>query len=81
MGAYLSSSDTIENLVHRNNNHDKQKHFLICESCFWCASSIISLLLFASDPNFKNDKAISRCPVCDGHKISVLPFFPRGLQI
>jgi hypothetical protein len=73
MGSYVS-------LIIRN-NHDKQKHFLICESCFWCASSIMSSILFASVLSLKKDKTISRCPVCDRDKISVLPFFLRGMQI
>jgi hypothetical protein len=74
MGGYVGFSDTIESLISRN-NHDKQKHFLICESCFWCASSIMSSILFASVLSLKEDKTISRCPVCDRDKISVLPFF------
>ena len=39
----------------------KQKHFLLCESCFWCASSIY----------IDSKKWI--CPVCNNIKIESIP--------
>jgi rubrerythrin len=54
------------------NNHKKQMHFLICESCFWRAST----------PNlhFIEDETIPKCPLCDGNRIGVIPI-SRGLQL
>jgi hypothetical protein len=44
-----------------------QKSFLVCESCFWCASS----LYWIED----KDKApqILRCPNCPNGKVELLP--------
>jgi hypothetical protein len=39
----------------------KQKHFLLCESCFWCASSI-----YIDSMNWI-------CPVCNNIKIESIP--------
>ena len=39
----------------------KQRHFLLCESCFWCASSIY---LVSMD---------WICPVCNNSKIESIP--------
>ena len=39
----------------------KQRHFLLCESCFWCASSIY---LVSMD---------WICPVCSNSKIESIP--------
>ena len=78
MSASVSHIDTTENLFYGNNNHGKQKHFVICESCFWCASSISSWS--TSDPSLTQDEAISKCPLCDSDKINSIPLLPRGLQ-
>jgi hypothetical protein len=53
-----------------NNNHDgednkelsKQIHFMICESCFWCASYISSKSI-----------SIAKCPNCYNNKIEWMP--------
>jgi hypothetical protein len=39
----------------------KQRHFLLCESCFWCASSIY---LVSMD---------WICPICNNSKIESIP--------
>jgi hypothetical protein len=39
----------------------KQRHFLLCESCFWCASSIY---LVSMD---------WICPVCNNNKVESIP--------
>src|SRR5262245_37740390 len=36
-------------------------HFLICQSCFWCASY------------FNYAEVISRCPTCDSNNVESLP--------
>ena len=54
----------------KNNRHDRdnkiglsrQIHFLLCESCFWCASYI-------SSKNF----SIAKCPNCYSNKIEWMP--------
>jgi hypothetical protein len=58
-------------LVNNNNNHgrddkkelSKQIHFLLCESCFWCASYISSKSI-----------SIAKCPNChSNNKIKWMP--------
>jgi hypothetical protein len=43
-------------------NTDKKVDFLLCHSCFWCASYF----------NF-GELSIVRCPVCDNSRIEQLP--------
>lgn len=43
----------------------KQTYFLMCGSCFWCASAL-------SLRPIRNE-TISKCPMCDGNKISIIP--------
>ena len=53
-----------------NNNHDvkgnkelsKQIHFMICESCFWCASYMSSKSI-----------SIAKCPNCYNNRIEWMP--------
>jgi hypothetical protein len=46
----------------------KQIHFLLCESCFWCAS-----LLRSNDVN-NNDNIISKyCPSCSNNRVQSMP--------
>ena len=40
----------------------KRIHFLICDSCFWCASCI-------------NDHAASECPTCNTCMVKSMPVF------
>jgi hypothetical protein len=49
--------------------HNKQKYFLICESCFWCASSLLSNL----NPHLVKDERIPKCPTCKNDRIRVIP--------
>ena len=77
MTGLISSLETTGNPSYAN-NHNKQKHFLICELCFWCAS-----LLLLSTPNthmFKNE-TIRKCHVCKSKRIRVIPASLRGLQV
>ena len=52
-----------------NNNGDdrkelyKQIHFLLCESCFWCATSYLS----------SKNVSIAKCPNCYDNKIKWMP--------
>jgi hypothetical protein len=54
-----------------NNNHQdgndqkgnsRQIHFLLCESCFWCASYL----------SLKN-VSVAKCPICYSNKIEWIP--------
>jgi rubrerythrin len=74
MAGFVSSIETTGNPSYRN-NHNKQKHFLICESCFWCASS-----LSTPDPHLINDETIPKCPLCKSNRIRVIPVL-RGLRV
>ena len=60
-----------------NNNHDaagykelsKQIHFMICQSCFWCASYISSKTI-----------SIAKCPNCYNNKIEWMPILKVDLH-
>lgn len=56
-----------------DNNHEKRKHFLICESCLWCASSL-------STPGklFKIETT-TKCPLCNNDRVMIIPLFLGGL--
>jgi hypothetical protein len=45
----------------------KQINFMLCESCFWCASSLSSSLLYY----FSNNDTVSNCPICN--KLKLIP--------
>jgi len=42
----------------------ESKYFLICKSCFWCASC------------FNGSNMITRCPVCDNNNDGLLDSIP-----
>jgi len=43
----------------------KQVDFLLCKSCFWCASHLNA-----------NSRSISKCPYCYNNKIRSMPMPP-----
>jgi hypothetical protein len=47
----------------------KQINFMLCESCFWCASSLSSSSLYY----FSNDDTVSNCPICNKHTLKLIP--------
>jgi hypothetical protein len=53
--------------ANRNSPHGnrRQIYFVICESCFWCAS--------APSPRRVRNETISKCPSCEGDRISITP--------
>ena len=57
--AYHPNTDKLSN--EKKRIITKQRHFLLCESCFWCASSIY---LVSMD---------WICPVCNNSKIESIP--------
>jgi hypothetical protein len=47
------------------NNYSTDRHFVLCESCFWSAT------IFKSDK--KQEQIINTCPVCfNDHSISLI---------
>lgn len=57
---------SIENYIKLNtkNTASHQAHFLLCETCFWCATCLI---------NSSGPTTILNCPICNNAKIESLP--------
>jgi hypothetical protein len=53
----------------------KQINFMLCESCFWCASSLSSSLLY----DLSNDDTVSKCPICNEHTLKLIPIYNKSL--
>lgn len=51
-----------EGKINEKTKLPKQIHFLICESCFWCASRI-------------DDYVFSECPTCNTSMVKSMPIF------
>src|SRR5919198_949395 len=55
----------------------KQIHFLICESCFWCASLLRSNNnnnYTTADITTNNDNIITKhCPSCSNNRVESIP--------
>jgi rubrerythrin len=65
---YIETTGNNSGFVNKR-ERQKQMYFLICESCFWCAST--------SNLYFIKDEAIGKCPLCDDDRLSVIPIL-RG---
>jgi hypothetical protein len=69
-GIIMFNTCRLESGLNNNNNHDgddkkelfKQIHFLLCESCFWCASYLSS-----------KSVSVAKCPNCYNNKIEWMP--------
>ena len=46
----------------------KEIHFLICQSCFWCAS-----LLRSNDNNNNYNTSTKHCPSCSNKRVESIP--------
>ena len=71
----LNYSQTTQDPVSKNRReHKRQKqiYFLICESCFWCASAL-SLRPIGNE-------ITPKCPICNDDGISIVPI-SRGRQL
>jgi hypothetical protein len=53
----------------------KQINFMLCELCFWCASSISSSSLYL----LSNDDTVSKCPICNKHTLKLIPIHNKSL--
>ena len=53
----------------------QQIHFLLCRSCFWCASHVIMSDGSNSNKNsvLTSSTLITKCPICKNDKIESLP--------
>lgn len=47
------------------NTHGRKYYFMICDTCFWCASGF--------QPDLPNYCKTFLCPVCKGSKIEAIP--------
>lgn len=54
----------------------KQINFMLCESCFWCASSLSSS---SSLHDLSNDDAVSKCPICNENTLKLIPIYNKSL--
>jgi CheY-like chemotaxis protein len=71
----LNYSQTTQDPVSENKRGLKRQNqifFLICESCYWCASAL------SLRPT--RNETTPKCPICDGDGISIIPI-SRGHQL
>ena len=54
----------------------KQKNFILCESCFWCASSLSSP---SSLYDLSNEDTFSKCPACNEYSLKLIPIYNKSL--
>jgi hypothetical protein len=68
--ASLSSQYSLDKYGSKDNNNDKilEIKFLLCNSCFWCASYYLN----SSDKN-----RITRCPACYSGELESMPISSR----
>jgi hypothetical protein len=68
----------VEGLIETETNVDyskkikifRQTNFMLCESCFWCASLLSSS---SSLYYFSNDDILSKCPICNEYTLKLIP--------
>ncbi len=51
----------------------KKSFFMICDACFWCASSI--------ETNIPNYAQVALCPLCKGTNIQMIPLALDIMQL
>ena len=54
----------------------KQIDFMLCESCFWCASSLSSSSLYDLS---NDDNTVSKCPICNEYALKLIPIYNKSL--
>ena len=57
----------------------KQINFILCESCFWCASSLSSSSSSLFD--LSNDDTVSKCPACNEYSLKLIPTYNKSLLL
>jgi hypothetical protein len=74
----------VEGLIETRTNVDyydkktkisKQINFMLCESCFWCASSLSSSSLY----DLSDDDTVSKCPICNEYTLKLIPIYNKSL--
>jgi hypothetical protein len=55
----------------------KQINFMLCESCFWCASSLSSSSSLYDLSN--DDDRLSKCPICNEYTLKLIPIYNKSL--
>ena len=58
----------------------KQIDFILCESCFWCASSLPSPTS-SSLYDISNDDTVSKCPACNEYSLKLIPTYNKSLLL
>lgn len=73
MHNYLDYTRAIRNSRHTNKDKlQRQVYFVICESCYWCASTERIQVV--------TNKTVDKCPSCYDNKISIIPI-SRGQYV
>jgi hypothetical protein len=54
----------------------KQINFMLCESCFWCASSLSSSSLYDLS---NDDDTVAKCPICNEYTLKLIPIYNKSL--
>ena len=54
----------------------KQINFMLCESCFWCASSLSSSSSLYDLSN--DDDRLSKCPICNEYTLKLIPIYNKS---
>jgi hypothetical protein len=55
----------------------KQIDFMLCESCFWCASSLSSSSSLYDLSN--DDDTVAKCPICNEYALKLIPLYDKSL--
>jgi hypothetical protein len=55
----------------------KQINFMLCESCFCCASSLSSSPSLYDLSN--DDDTASKCPICNEYALKLIPLYNKSL--
>ena len=69
-GVIIFSIFGLQTRLNNKNHHDgddkkensRQIHFLLCESCFWCASYLSA-----------KSVSVAKCPICYSNKMEWMP--------
>jgi hypothetical protein len=68
----LSNMQDDSEIDHNGSSSGKQIDFLLCHSCFWCASSLSSHMLRTAAAA-KGSASLAKCPSCVEGNIESIP--------
>jgi len=69
-----------ESLIESHAIFTGQKYFLICNSCFWCASYFRNYISFTSCPACYRRKVVS-LPIGEDENHEVIPSLTKGVEL